>query len=188
VALRSMVSGHSGDGLMVGLDDLSGLFHLSDSMTPLFLFGREREHGDPSSWWEEISAWGFLRCPLARGMLLISQLLFFSAGWHLFMHPPWQMGGYSQWVTPLRLTLTPHLHQHEECCRWMPEHTEVLPPTCPCSPVTRSSSRSWVMIMRFQLPSGAEMCTATAQSVLLPRPCLWKAIDSGFHIFKRSQQ
>jgi len=26
VALRDMVSGHDGDGLMVGLDDLSGLF------------------------------------------------------------------------------------------------------------------------------------------------------------------
>jgi len=26
LALRNMVSGHSGDGLMVGLDDLSGLF------------------------------------------------------------------------------------------------------------------------------------------------------------------
>lgn len=80
VALRSMASGHSGDGPMAGPDDPSGPLHPSDSMTPLFLFGREREHGDPSSWWEEISAWGFLRCPLARGMLLISQLLFFSAG------------------------------------------------------------------------------------------------------------
>ena len=26
VALRDMVSGHGGDGLMVGLDDLQGLF------------------------------------------------------------------------------------------------------------------------------------------------------------------
>jgi len=26
VALRDMVSGHGGDGLMAGLDDLSGLF------------------------------------------------------------------------------------------------------------------------------------------------------------------
>jgi len=26
VALRNMVSGHGGDGLMVGLDDISGLF------------------------------------------------------------------------------------------------------------------------------------------------------------------
>ena len=26
VALRDVVSGHGGDGLMVGLDDLSGLF------------------------------------------------------------------------------------------------------------------------------------------------------------------
>ena len=26
VALRNMVSGHGGDGLMVGLDDLTGLF------------------------------------------------------------------------------------------------------------------------------------------------------------------
>ena len=26
VALRDMVSGHDGDGLMVGMDDLSGLF------------------------------------------------------------------------------------------------------------------------------------------------------------------
>ena len=26
VALRDIVSGHSGDGLIVGLDDLSGLF------------------------------------------------------------------------------------------------------------------------------------------------------------------
>jgi len=28
VALRHVVSGHSGDGLTVGLDDLRGLFHL----------------------------------------------------------------------------------------------------------------------------------------------------------------
>ena len=27
VALRDTVSGHGGDGLIVGLDDLSGLFH-----------------------------------------------------------------------------------------------------------------------------------------------------------------
>ena len=31
VALRHMVSGHSGDGLMVGLDDLSDLSNLNDS-------------------------------------------------------------------------------------------------------------------------------------------------------------
>ena len=29
VALRDMVSGHGGDGLMLGLDDLSGLFQPS---------------------------------------------------------------------------------------------------------------------------------------------------------------
>ena len=28
VALRDVVSGHGGDGLVVGLDDLSGLFQL----------------------------------------------------------------------------------------------------------------------------------------------------------------
>jgi len=27
VVLRDVVSGHGGDGLIVGLDDLSGLFH-----------------------------------------------------------------------------------------------------------------------------------------------------------------
>mgnify|MGYP001855598920 CR=1 FL=1 len=32
VALRDMVSGHGGDGWMVGLDDLSGHSNLNDSM------------------------------------------------------------------------------------------------------------------------------------------------------------
>ena len=32
VALRGMVSRHDGDGLMVGLDDLSGLSNLNDSV------------------------------------------------------------------------------------------------------------------------------------------------------------
>ena len=32
VALRDMVSGHGGDGLMLGLDDLSGLCNFHDSM------------------------------------------------------------------------------------------------------------------------------------------------------------
>ena len=34
VALRDMVNGHGGDGLMVGLDDLSGLPNLNDSTIP----------------------------------------------------------------------------------------------------------------------------------------------------------
>jgi len=33
VALRDVVSGHGGDGLMVGLDDLCDLFHPNDSMS-----------------------------------------------------------------------------------------------------------------------------------------------------------
>lgn len=33
VVLRDMVSGHGDDGLMVGLDNLSGLFQLNDSTT-----------------------------------------------------------------------------------------------------------------------------------------------------------
>ena len=32
VAQRDVVSGHGGDGLVVGLDDPSGLLHLNDSM------------------------------------------------------------------------------------------------------------------------------------------------------------
>jgi len=32
VVLRAAVSGQSGDGLVVGLDDLSGLFNLNDSV------------------------------------------------------------------------------------------------------------------------------------------------------------
>lgn len=32
VPLRDLFSGHGGDGLMVGLDDLSGLFQLNDSV------------------------------------------------------------------------------------------------------------------------------------------------------------
>ena len=32
VALKDMVSGHGGDELMVGLDDLRGFFNLNDSM------------------------------------------------------------------------------------------------------------------------------------------------------------
>ena len=32
VALRDMVSGHGEDGLMIGLDDLSGLFKSNDAM------------------------------------------------------------------------------------------------------------------------------------------------------------
>ena len=32
VTLRDVVSGHGGDGLVVGLDDPSGLLHLNDSM------------------------------------------------------------------------------------------------------------------------------------------------------------
>jgi len=32
VALRDMVSGHGEDGLMFGLDDLSGLFKSNDAM------------------------------------------------------------------------------------------------------------------------------------------------------------
>ena len=32
VALRDMVSGHGGDGLVVGLDAVSGLLNLNDSM------------------------------------------------------------------------------------------------------------------------------------------------------------
>ena len=32
VELRSMVSGHGGDGLKVGLDDISGLSNLNDSV------------------------------------------------------------------------------------------------------------------------------------------------------------
>jgi len=30
MALRDVVGGHGGDGVMVGLDDLRGLFHLDD--------------------------------------------------------------------------------------------------------------------------------------------------------------
>ena len=33
VALRDVVSGHGGDGLMVGLDDLCDFFHPNDSMS-----------------------------------------------------------------------------------------------------------------------------------------------------------
>jgi len=32
VTLRDVVSGHGGDGLVVGLDDPSGLLHLNDLM------------------------------------------------------------------------------------------------------------------------------------------------------------
>ena len=32
VALRNMVSGHGGDGLIVGVDNISGLFLPNDSM------------------------------------------------------------------------------------------------------------------------------------------------------------
>jgi len=38
VAMREMVSGHGGDGLTVGLDNLRGLFNLNDSMFLLLLF------------------------------------------------------------------------------------------------------------------------------------------------------
>lgn len=46
----------------------------------------------------------------------------------------------------------------------------------------------WLTIIRFQLPSDAEIHTITARPILLLQSYLWKGIDSVFHIFKRSWQ
>ena len=40
VALRNIVSGHGGGGLMVKTDDLSGLSNLNDSITLLIRYGK----------------------------------------------------------------------------------------------------------------------------------------------------